>query len=632
MSKPGLPDCVYEQAADVFRAARVEKTLDYSEYSEGPGVLRYAPVPHRAAGDDGHECNTKLNKARAYELAFNTLKFQALLEDIVIDSCFQAAQQLPDDLMDLAMVMLYDLQDRKFLPRVPMTGEEEGPVEEVRLVEDSLFRFRTKLAASLARFRIKQDLVCIDDILPKSLKEKHQKKHKVPTCAWVNTLKSSVDEVCVMLKTQGFVQIDPHTHLEGSVFCKDTHCPDVLLFPPRAQELVDKTTLLMDHTLIIQEKSRSLAVCALRPLMAQNTDILIAGSFSAHTVAHVGVQASVFSNHVYVCGLPADSAHREELQAALSLIGCKNIRLLPEQFSELHEGDTRLQKVRVVLVLPRCTASALADPIAHIINEDGDRNLLWDLSQGAVSDTKLESLTRKQIQDLSHALTFPKVHSVVYCTCSVLEEENELVVKRAMKIAAVRSKLQPFRIASTGWTDDKSFFRLQASDLGDGCFLCVLEREKTESVQDILLRAAAKGLLNGLALPEKVKNTRTKHTHRGASSPPPPPPPPPPQADPLLADVPSVSEQLHTDPAVSEGALNHTPDSHCSSPAPDDGSANPSHDSAAEKIKNQDRAEKKQQKKGRRVKVASKHSRGGKPRTRRTYKRRTRQASKKVQC
>lgn len=46
----------------------------------------------------------------------------------------------PDDLMALAMVMLYDLQDRKFQPREPMRGEGEGAVEEVRLVEDSLFR------------------------------------------------------------------------------------------------------------------------------------------------------------------------------------------------------------------------------------------------------------------------------------------------------------------------------------------------------------------------------------------------------------------------------------------------------------------------------------------------------------
>lgn len=48
-----------------------------------------------------------------------------------------------------------------------------------------------------------------------------------------------------------------------------------------------------------------------------------------------------------------------------------DVRLLPERLAELSEGDSRLQKVRVVLVLPRCTASALSDPIAHIVNEDG---------------------------------------------------------------------------------------------------------------------------------------------------------------------------------------------------------------------------------------------------------------------
>lgn len=50
---------------------------------------------------------------------------------------------------------------------------------------------------------------------------------------------------------------------------------------------------------------------------------------------------------------------------------CEDVHLLSEQFAELGESDSRLQKVRVVLVLPRCTASALTDPIVHIINEDG---------------------------------------------------------------------------------------------------------------------------------------------------------------------------------------------------------------------------------------------------------------------
>lgn len=56
-------------------------------------------------------------------------------------------------------------------------------------------------------------------------------------------------------------------------------------------------------------------------------------------------------------------------QSVLSLHA--DVRLLPEQFAELSEADSRLQKVRLVLVLPRCTASALTDPVAHIIHEDG---------------------------------------------------------------------------------------------------------------------------------------------------------------------------------------------------------------------------------------------------------------------
>ncbi|TSO98577.1 putative 28S rRNA (cytosine-C(5))-methyltransferase [Bagarius yarrelli] len=468
MSSHGFLDCVYARAADAYRASTVGTSLDYR-------VTGCAPAAYFA----GRERSTNLNEVCAYELAFNTLKFQVLLKDVLIDCCFQATQQLPDDLMVLVMVMLYDLQDRKFLPREPMAGKGEGPVEEVRLVEDSLFRFRTKLAASLARFRIKQDLVHIEDILPKT------------------------------------------------------------------------------------------------------------GSFSAHTVAHVGVQASVFSNNVYVCGVPADSTYREELQATLSRIGCKNIRMLSEEFTELSEGDSRLQKVRVVLLLPRCTASALADPVTHIVNEDGDRKLLWDLSQGTVSDNNLESLTRMQIQDLSRALTLPKVHGVIYCTCSAYEDENQLVVRRALRNSAIRSKLRPFRIVSTGWTDDR-FFRMQASSRGDGCFLCVLKREDTESVQDILVRAAAKGLLNGLALHEKVRKTKPKVKQRKAPAilPPlsPSPPPPPPLPSSLAGDL-CVSKQVKADPSAPEDVLGGTPVSRCSSPVLNDGPAH--HDSAAEMGKTQ---------------------------------------------
>ncbi|KAL6466902.1 hypothetical protein MHYP_G00247060 [Metynnis hypsauchen] len=464
----GFPDCVYSHAAHIFQMAHVEKPLAHR-------VIKYAPTAHTHAEDGvyGDYSNAKQNELWAYELAFSALKFQDLLEDMLINSCFHPSQQMPDDLMSLVVVMLYDLQDRKFQPREPVTGEGEGFIEEVRRVENSLF---------------------------------------------------STEEVCETLRAAGFIQVDPQSCLEGKTFCKDLHCPDVLLFSQQAQQQLDKTLLLTDHALIIQAKARSLAVRAVRPLLAKNTDILMVGSFSAQTVAHVAVLASACDVCVHICGLPADPAHREGLQSTVSTIGCKN------EFAELNEWDSRIQKVRVILLLPPCTASGLSNPIEHILHEDGDRELLQDLSKGTISDTKLDSLVSKQMQDLSHALTFPKVHAVVYCTCSVFAEENELLVKRALENAIVRPKLRPFRIVSTGWREEteEKFFRLEESDSTDACFICVLRRDQEpaepETVQDILARAAAKGLLGNLIAPQSFDQVKRKKRERrkGAAAPLPP--------------------------------------------------------------------------------------------------------------
>ncbi|XP_076848614.1 uncharacterized protein LOC143495191 [Brachyhypopomus gauderio] len=193
----------------------------------------------------------------------------------------------------------------------------------------------------------------------------------------------------------------------------------------------------------------------------------------------------------------------------------EDVHLLPGRFGELNEWDSRLQKVRVVLLLPRCSVSALCDPVAHILQEDGDRDLLCDLSQGFVSDAKLQSLVTRQRQDLSHVFTFSKVRAVVYCTCSVYAEENATLVESTLEKAVVRPKLRPFRITSAGWTvkTDEKFFQLQESDTTDGCFLCVLKREdpvEPESIQNILARAAAKGLLGGLTASESTEHTKPR--------------------------------------------------------------------------------------------------------------------------
>ncbi|XP_056112867.1 putative methyltransferase NSUN7 [Rhinichthys klamathensis goyatoka] len=515
----GFPDSVYFHAAAIFQKNHVEKDLAHR-------LIRYGHISPGGDDDDDDDdddsgivddsdANTKQNEHWAYELAFNTLKYQDLLEEILTDSYFYRSQQMPDDLMALVMVVLYDLLDRKFEPREPIKRVEEGLIKEVRQVEDSLYRFKTKLEASLAQCRIKQNLLTIDSYLPPAVRAKQQRSQTVPIYAWVNTLKASIENVCETLRTSGFTQVDSHMHLVGNVFCKDKHCSNVLLFPRRLTKQLEETKLVTEHTLIIQDKSRSLAACAVAPLLVEGGDVLMVGSFSAWTVAHVALRATACSGCVHVCGVLNVSTFNKELQTILTSTGCKNVKLMSEYFNELNEWDMRIQKVRVIVLLPRCSVSALCNPVEFILNENGDRGLLHGLSKGTISDSKLKPLVAKQTQDLKHALNFPKVKGVVYCTCSVYPEENEQLVKRALENAESKAKALPFRLVSAGWDDEKEkFFRIESSDVTNGCFLCVMKREhdpaEAETVQDILARALAKGLLGGLTPPDPLNGEKPK--------------------------------------------------------------------------------------------------------------------------
>lgn len=67
-----------------------------------------------------------------------------------------------------------------------------------------------------------------------------------------------------------------------------------------------------------------MAVSALRPLLFDKGDVLVAGSFSATTVAHVCVAAAARSGRVLVCGADHAAAQLEEMQELLVRMDIKS--------------------------------------------------------------------------------------------------------------------------------------------------------------------------------------------------------------------------------------------------------------------------------------------------------------------
>ncbi|XP_045387672.1 putative methyltransferase NSUN7 isoform X2 [Lemur catta] len=416
--------------------------------------------------------------------------------------------------------MLYDFQDRKFQTRDLSDNEES--ISEVQEVENLLNSFKTKLAAALARCRIKHDALSIYHILPETVRKQELRASTLPLYAWINTCKISPEEVYNNLKKRGYSEVKSVLHIDDKVFAVDQHCYDVLIFPSHLKNDLISIDLFKDYKLIFQDKSRSLAVHSVKALLNMDDDILMVNTGSWYTAAHMSTLTHDNTSKIFVCGVQSQ-AKDPDLKNLFKKMGCKNIEILHEAFINIESKDHRLQKVKVILLLPRCSGLGVSNPVEFILNEHEGTDLLKDLSQGGTSEDKLHVLAQQQYEQLIHAMKFTKAQAVVYCTCSVYPEENEAVVKKALDFQDLGNKVQPYRLSppvlplcsskEIHLATDK-FLRMEPSEITNGCFLSVLTRERdpseTVSVKDVLARAAAKGLLDGIELGKSSKREKKK--------------------------------------------------------------------------------------------------------------------------
>nr|XP_056711600.1 putative methyltransferase NSUN7 [Euleptes europaea] len=508
--KTGYQDSIYRNAANIFQGIRKEKPQDKI-------LVKYGNGPLPLAIDFKDERCQRLS----YELAFSALKYQDVLENILIDSGTYPVQSMPDELTSLVVVMLYDLQDRKFEARQNIDDDEDS-ITEVQQVECYLYSFKTKLAAALARCRIKHDALSIECILPETIRKQEQRASALPLFAWVNTRKVSLEEVHTTLQKEGFTRVESLSKFDGCTYCLDVHCEDLLIFPSTVKERLLTLDLFAHYKLLLQDKSRSLAVHSVKSLLNMDDDILIAHAGSGLTVAHMSVLTNQETSKIFVCGVKSVTKEAE-LKNLFAQMECKNILLLQEDFTSIEPTDHKLQKVKVILLLPRCSGLGVSNPVEFILNEHEDADLLRDFSQGSVAEEKLNVLAQQQLKELTRAMQFSKVQALVYCTCSVYPEENEAVVNKALTSGAEGAKAPQYKLCppvlplcckSEINTSAENFFKLELSDISNSCFIAILSRERdpseTVSVKDVLARAAAKGLLEGIDLGKPSKREEKK--------------------------------------------------------------------------------------------------------------------------
>uniref|UniRef100_A0A8D0HFS4 NOP2/Sun RNA methyltransferase family member 7 n=1 Tax=Sphenodon punctatus TaxID=8508 RepID=A0A8D0HFS4_SPHPU len=348
--------------------------------------------------------------------------------------------------------------------------------------------FKTKLAAALARCRIKHDALSIECILPEIIQKQEKRASALPLYAWINTLKFRLEDVYSVLKREGFTKVESVTDFEGYTYCLDKHCEDVLVFPSYLKEELLDLELFTDYKLLLQDKSRSLAVHSSKALLNMDDDVLVAHMGSQLTIAHMSILANQGTSKVFVCGVKSQ-----------------------EKEAELKDLFTHIEYVKTNLI------------IADFPPLNVDAALLKDFSQESVTQEKLKILVQQQLKELTHAMQFNKAQAIVYCTSSIYPEENETVVNKALESGVQGSKAQPYRLSppvlplccksEINASVDK-FFKMEPSEISNCCFIGLLTRERdpseSMSVSDVLARAAAKGLLEGIDVAKSSKKEKKK--------------------------------------------------------------------------------------------------------------------------
>ncbi|XP_025087464.1 putative methyltransferase NSUN7 isoform X1 [Pomacea canaliculata] len=498
---------MFQRAAQIFASLRHNSDSDHSSPVRRKLVSVKEPASRPVPPMDFTDTT---EKKLTYELAFATLKFQGVFEDVLEDSMFFAHHPELQDDSALVMVVLWDFQSRKFQPRVPVGDETLDPA--VVQIENAILGMKTKLNATLARRRIKASAPSIEYLLPDIVRAKSSSQKPIPVYAWVNQLKINAAELLEQLKDEGFRQLtyipEDGELFEGKTFFVDPNCSDTLVFSVDCSLLLQEHDLVTEGFLVRQDKSTCMAAHSVLPLLLENHDVIITNPGTGLVVAHLVSLIHDQEGFIIAVG-GASSSTQTTMQDNLDFLGAsKAVKIIPQDITELELDDVRLKNARVAVVIADCTKSAINNAVSFIVTEGEDLKILKHITSVEQDSNHLSHLMTKHTNQLRHTLRLPKIQAVVYLTRSVHQEENEVVVEKALEFVNMVQiqKKMPWKVIppvipflGDDITNQKGiigkYIKFPPSSMTNGCFLVAIAREP-QSASDIVARARAKGLIS----------------------------------------------------------------------------------------------------------------------------------------
>ncbi|CAB3372655.1 Hypothetical predicted protein [Cloeon dipterum] len=367
-------------------------------------------------------------------LAYDAFRYRSVFNQALQDTnFFTIFPQLCGESM-LVHLLLCRLYQRRFYCReshCPADLRDLWQRARMAEVEEALWSVRVKLAAALARLRIKSHALRLEQLLPKSLRDRKdcRDEHLIPTTIWINTCKIRRDDALSLLEESGFVIDGPSEEVKS--LRTDKRCPGLLHHHPSLRANFAQSQLVQEGLLVLQGRAFCLGpatFCYVLDDFALTGTVIQSHAHSPRTSAYLATQlASCTSNRPLIVFGAGDK--KREYENYLHSVGISNVYIRSEKFAELSPDSDILDGAVALLANPPNSLSAVQDPVDLACSSGRNLQLLEDMALAAEDSSeeakeRQELLEEEQRATVRLALSAPQLQVVVFESHSVLPQET----------------------------------------------------------------------------------------------------------------------------------------------------------------------------------------------------------------
>ncbi|XP_050509382.1 uncharacterized protein LOC126886472 isoform X2 [Diabrotica virgifera virgifera] len=391
---------------------------------------------------------------RVYTLIYDVFRYKNVLTQALNDVRFFETFPKLSENIPIVWLLMYDLYHRSFNKRettIAALARELFDAYGLTFTENALWTQKIKLAAAVARLRIKNNALSLSELLPLHLRDEkvtEQAQHNPVTC-WINICKIKDNQsLCDDIeKTFSLKMVSDVTRLDKHTFKWDRHCPQIIVFHASMRTQLAKSHFVKNHIFVVQDKSFCLGPATFKKLV---TDLELTGSViqthinSPRTTAYL---ATLLAQNEKIKKLIAFSAgkRKDEYESYFNELGMSNIRLFSDRLIDTPADANYMEEVVAVFATPPNSYSAVLDPIDLVCSRGGDLSMLEILTETGDSKEakeRVSGILEEQQKTLRFAMSRPQIQFVLYETHSELEAENTQMVDKTLTEINKIAKMQ----------------------------------------------------------------------------------------------------------------------------------------------------------------------------------------------